>query len=157
MSLYSAVSSIAKFLYDVVEMAPFISSSDPLHCLSPPAFFYSHDSKLRKLQKLLITSELCCKHTREPLSFQNGALACLRREKSWGLKLIARPLAKFCWMKCWNRLLIPPFNIIQQPSNSVQQNRMDVEANVEAVCNGLNVHHLQAFCLRFHPGRRSEL
>ena len=29
---------------------------------------------------------------------------------------------------------IPPFNIIQQPSNSVQQNRMDVEANVEAVC-----------------------
>ena len=57
-------------------------------------------------------SELCCKHMREPLSFQNGALACLRREKSWGLKQITRPLAKFCWMKCWKRLLIPPFNII---------------------------------------------
>ena len=86
-----------QFLHDVVEIAPFISSSDPLPCLSPPAFvFYSHDSKLRKLQKLLITSKLCCKHTREPLPFQNGALAFLRREKSWGLKLITRPLAKFC-------------------------------------------------------------
>ena len=70
-----------QFLHDVVEIAPFISSSDPLPCLSPPAFFYSHDSKLRKLQKLPITSELCCKYTREPLSFQNDALACLRREK----------------------------------------------------------------------------
>ena len=48
----------------------------------PSRVFYPHDSKLRKLQKLLITSELCCKHTREPLSFQSGALACLRREKS---------------------------------------------------------------------------
>ena len=28
----------------------------------------------------------------------------------------------------------PTFNIIKQPFNSVQQNRMDVEANVEAVC-----------------------
>jgi len=29
---------------------------------------------------------------------------------------------------------IPPFNIIQQPFNSIQQNRKDVEANVEVVC-----------------------
>ena len=55
-------------------------------------------------------------------------------KKSWGLELISRPLAKFCWMKCWNCLLIKPFNITRQPSNSVQQNRMDVEANVEVVC-----------------------
>ena len=32
---------------------------------------------------------------------------------------------------------IPPFNIIQQPFYSIQQNRTDVEANVEAVCSGL--------------------
>ena len=32
---------------------------------------------------------------------------------------------------------ISQFNIIQQPFNSVQQNRTDVEANVEAVCLGL--------------------
>ena len=56
------------------------------------------------------------------------------KDYHWGLKLLTRPLAKFCWMKCWKRLPIPPFNIIQQPFNSVQQNRMDVEANVEAVC-----------------------
>ena len=34
---------------------------------------------------------------------------------------------------------IPPFNIIQQPFYSIQQNRTDVEANVEAVCSGLNM------------------
>ena len=28
---------------------------------------------------------------------------------------------------------IPPFDIIQQPFYSIQQNRTDVEANVEAV------------------------
>ena len=82
-----------QFLRDVV------SSLLLIHCLVfalPRLFFYSHDSKLRKLQKLLITSKLCCKHTPEPLPFQNGALAFLRREKSWGLKLITRPLTKFC-------------------------------------------------------------
>ena len=89
----------------------------------PFRVFYPHDSKLRKLQKLLITSELCCKHTREPLSFQNGALACLRRERSWDLKLITRPLAKFCWMKCWNRLLIPrstSFNNLPTAFNKIE-------------------------------------
>ena len=64
--------------------------------------------------------------------------SCLRdvfaKDYHWELKLITRPLAKFCWMKCWKRLPIPPFNIIQQPFNSLQQNRMDVKANVEAVC-----------------------
>ena len=54
---------------------------------------------------------------RDPLSFQNGALACLRREKNWGLKLITRPLANFSWMKC---LLTPPLNIIQQRSNKIE-------------------------------------
>ena len=38
--------------------------------------------------------------------------------KELGPESITKPLAKFCWMKCWNRLLIPPFNIIQQPCNS---------------------------------------
>ena len=32
---------------------------------------------------------------------------------------------------------IPPFNIIQQPFYSIQQNRTDVEANVEAISSGL--------------------
>ena len=31
------------------------------------------------------------------------------------------------------------FNIIQQPFNSVQQNQMDVETNVEAICLGLYI------------------
>ena len=31
---------------------------------------------------------------------------------------------------------IPPFNIFQQPFYSIQQNRTDVEPNVEAVCAG---------------------
>ena len=128
MSLYSAVSSIANSFTSCWN-SPFHPFFWSIALSFPSCVFYLHDSKLRKLQKLLITSELCCKHTREPLSFQNGTLACLRREKSWGLKLITRPLAKFCWMKCWNRLLIPPFNIIQQPSNSVQQNRMDFSNN----------------------------
>ena len=40
-----------------------------IHCLvfPLPSFFYPHHSKFRKLQKLLLTSELCCKHTRDPL------------------------------------------------------------------------------------------
>ena len=41
-----------------------------------------------------------------------------------------------------NQMLKPfailPFNIIQQQFYSIRQNRTDVEANVEAVCSGLN-------------------
>jgi len=35
-------------------------------------------------------------------------------------------------------LLITPFNIIQQPSNSVQQNRMDVEAMLKPFARALS-------------------
>ena len=39
------------------------------------------------------------------------------------------------------RFAISPVNIIQQPFNSIQQNRTDVETNVEAIWSGLkNVH-----------------
>ena len=34
----------------------------------------------------------------------------------------------------------PVFNIVQHVFHSVQQNRTDVEANVEAVCPGLDMH-----------------
>ena len=55
-----------QFLHDVVEIAPFILLL--IHCLVVPfQVSYPHHSKLRKLQKLLITSELCCKDTRDPL------------------------------------------------------------------------------------------
>jgi len=43
--------------------------------------------------------------------------------KSWGLKLITRPLDKFCWMKCWNHLPIPQFNIIVQHHSTTFQQR----------------------------------
>ena len=48
---------------------------------------------------------------------------------------------RFCWVGMLKPFAIPPsgppFNIIQQPFYSIQQNRTHVEANVEAACSGL--------------------
>ena len=43
-----------QFLHNVVEIAPFIPSSDPLPRLYPFLVFHPHHSRLQKLQKLLI-------------------------------------------------------------------------------------------------------
>ena len=105
----------------------------PFHPFFLSIAFYPRHSKLRKLQKLLITSELCCKHTRDPLC--HSKMAPLHVCKELGpetnyqatryvllnemLKPLAYPTVKHhsttfqrrstksngCCSKCWSRLL----------------------------------------------------
>ena len=74
-----------------------------------------YHSKLRKLQKLLW--RLACVS-----GVDLGPETNYQATREVLLNKMLKPFA------------IPPFNIIQQPFNSVQQNRTDVEANVEAIC-----------------------
>ena len=56
---------------------------------------------------------------------------------------------------------IPPLNIIQQPSNSAQQNRMDAEANAEAARQGLKISLLFSdknhMCIASHKGLLTDI